>query len=400
MDRSRKVVPRTIARPVSQPPPLPPTASGSASSTADAQAIGDDLAARAVQVRCKNCGANMVWDPSADALSCGYCGITQVVPRLEGTIVERTMEEVGTAARGFGIATRAATCTRCGAKTDFTGQDISTSCVFCGAPTVLAESSYRNALRPESLIPLDVARAQIDAAFQKWAHGLWFRPNDLERARVGGARGLYVPAWTFDSKVHSQWSADAGFYYTVMEPRPVMVNGKMQIRMVPVQKVRWEPAFGERHDGFDDLVVHASKGLSPKLAGELGGFEMKGLVPYRPEYLSGWGAEEYAVDLEAGWKDALARMQARQTERCSGDVPGDTQRNLRVRNTVSDVRWKLVLLPVWSLTYRHGGKDYAVLVHGANGRVVGDAPYSWIKIALLVFAIGVGLVFLLALMSL
>jgi hypothetical protein len=174
----------------------------------------------------------------------------------------------------------------------------------------------------------------------------------------------------------------------------------MSVRMVPVQKVRWEPAFGERRDLFDDLMVHASKGLSAKLAQELGAFETKNLVPYRPEYLSGWGAEEYAVDLDAGWKDALGRMEARQTQRCSGDVPGDTQRHLRVHNTVRDVRWKLVLLPIWSLTYRHAGKDFAVLVHGTNGRVVGDAPYSGIKIALLVFAIGMGVLFLLVLMGL
>jgi len=342
----------------------------------------------------------MTWDPAADALSCGYCGHHLEVPRLEGTILERTLEEVSSAARGFGVETRAARCTRCGAKTNFTGRDVTTACAFCGAPTVLEESSYRNALRPESVIPLDVARAEIDAAFVKWTSKLWFRPNDLRRARVGDARGLYVPAWTFDADVESRWSADAGWYYTVMEPRPVMVNGKLTVRMVPVQKVRWEPAFGQRRDLFDDLMVHASKGLSEKLAQELGAFETKKLVPYRPEYLSGWGAEEYAIDLEAGWKDALARMEARQAQRCSGDVPGDTQRSLRVQNTVRDVRWKLVLLPIWSLTYRHGGKDFAVLVHGTSGRVVGDAPYSGIKIALLVFAIGMGVLILLVLMGL
>jgi len=384
---------------VSQPPPLQPGPNGPPSATPSSSAE-HEIGARAVQVNCPNCGANMVWDPEADALSCGYCRHTLVVPRLEGTIVERTLEEVGTAARGFGVATRAAKCSRCGAKTDFVGQDVSTACVFCGAPTVLEESSYRNALRPQSVIPLDVSRTQIEGAFKTWTKGLWFRPNELKRARVDGARGLYVPAWSFDADVFSQWSADAGWYYTVMEPRPVMVNGKMSVRMVPVQKVRWEPAFGERRDVFDDLLVHASKGLSPKLAAELGGFETKGLVPYRPEYLSGWSAEEYAVDLESGWKRGLERIEEHQTSRCSGDVPGDTQRNLRVRNTVSHVRWKLVLLPVWSVTYRHGGKDYAVLVHGTSGRVVGDAPYSWIKIAALVFAVGVGVIVLLGLMSL
>ncbi|MBL8860714.1 MAG: zinc ribbon domain-containing protein [Planctomycetes bacterium] len=395
---------------MSEPPPLPhatppapdePAVPGRVSVARGEPPAGaepaDDTAARAVQVRCRNCGANMLWDPSVDALSCGHCGHVEAVPRLEGTIVERTLEEAGTAARGFGLATRAAACTRCGAKTDFSGQEVSTTCAFCGAPAVLEESSYRNALRPESLIPLDLARGEVEQAFRRWTHGLWFRPSTLRHARVDQARGVYVPAWTFDARVWSQWSADAGWYYTVMEPRPVMVQGKLQVRMVPVRKVRWEPRFGERRDVFDDLLVHASRGLSPKLVSELGGFPTQGLVPYRPEYLSGWGAEEYAVDLEAAWTDALRSIEARQTARCAGDVPGDTQRNLRVRNTVSEVRWKLVLLPVWSVTYRHGGRDWAVLVHGTTGRVAGDAPYSGVKIALVVLAIGLAALAFLAL---
>jgi hypothetical protein len=322
------------------------------------------------------------------------------VPRAEGTILERTLEEAGSAARGFGVATRAARCTSCGATTDFTGQEVSATCAFCGAAAVLEESSYRNALRPESLIPLDVGRAQVEGAFRRWTAGLWLRPDALKRARIDGALGVYVPAWTFDCGVHSQWSADSGTYYTVMEPRPVMVNGRLQVRMVPVQKVRWEPAWGERDDAYDDLLVHASKGLPPELAAELGRFDTRQLVPYRPEYLAGWAAEEYALDLEGGWQAALRRVEETQRARCSADVPGDTQRNLRVRNVVSGVRWKLVLLPVWSLTYRHAGQTYAVLVHGQSGRVVGRAPYSWVKILLLALGILAALALVLALLSL
>ena len=157
--------------------------------------------------------------------------------------------------------------------------------------------------------------------------------------------------------------------------------------MQQVQKVRWEPAWGARDDAYDDLLVHASKGMPEKLAGELGRFDTKALVPYRPEYLAGWRAEEYAVDLEAGFRSAQSQIEATQASRCGGDVPGDTHRNLRVSNRLTDVRWKHVLLPVWSLTYAFAGREYAVLVHGQTGKVVGEAPYSWIKILLLVLGI-------------
>jgi hypothetical protein len=77
-------------------------------------------------------------------------------------------------------------------------------------------------------------------------------------------------------------------------------------------------------------------------------------------------------------------VEEQQRRRCASDVPGDTHRNLRVHNSIGGVRWKHVLLPIWSLQYRFRGKTYTVLVHGQNGRVVGQAPLSWVKILLLI----------------
>jgi DNA-directed RNA polymerase subunit RPC12/RpoP len=365
-----------------RPPDIAPPASSA--DGAPAVAATESTAARQRHFACSNCGAEMVWDPADDALACAHCGARIPVPRAEAMIVERALEDAGSAARGFGVETRTATCRSCGAKVAYEGRETATECSFCGTPGVLLEASHRNALRPESVIPLGVGAARVETAFKKWIGGLWLRPDALKHHKKFDAVGVYVPAWTFDAVVDSQWSADAGWYYTVMEPRPVMVNGKMQIRMVPVQKVRWEPAWGRRHDAYDDVLVPASRGIPAELSRKLGGYDLAGLLPYRPEYLAGWRAEEYAVDLESGWKLGLDTIVASQERRCSGDVPGDTQRSLRVHNVVSDVRWKLVLLPVWTLSYRYGGKPYTVLIHGQTGRIVGDAPWSAWKIAFLV----------------
>jgi hypothetical protein len=294
---------------------------------------------------------------------------------------------------------RVARCTECGAQVAYDANATAEECCFCGSPQVLEQSANRNAIRPESLIPLDVGRATVEKEFRTWLAGLWFRPNALQSLRDFGAVGVYVPFWTFDARVHSDWSADAGFYYYVTEPTVVIVNGRPSVRMQQVRKVRWEPAWGARDDLYDDLLVHASKGLPEKLSAELGRFDTKALVPYRPEYLAGWRAEEYAVDLEAGFQVAQKSIEATQSERCGGDVPGDTHRDLRVQNRLSDVRWKHVLLPVWSLTYAFAGKDYAVLVHGQTGKVVGEAPYSWIKIVLLALGIAIGVLAAVAVLS-
>ena len=340
-----------------------------------------------VEFPCDNCGADMTWDPAVDALSCEYCGNEQQVPRGEGTIVERSFDEVSQAETGFGVELRVTKCSNCGARVAFEGSSTSEECVYCGSANVLAQVANRNALRPESLVPLDVSKDDVQASFRRWVKGLWFRPSALKQVERIEGTGIYVPFWTFDAHVHSDWSADAGHYYWDTETYVTMVNGKPQVRTRRVRRIRWVPAWGDRDDVYDDLLVHASKGLSPELVRDLGGFDTTALVPYRPEYLAGWRAEEYQIDLEGGWARGQREIEARQRQRCAGDVPGDTHRNLRVQNHIANVRWKHVLLPIWSLQYRFRGKVYTVLVNGQTGRVTGKAPISWLKILLLVLGV-------------
>jgi len=280
------------------------------------------------------------------------------------------------------VAIRVATCKSCGARVTYDGATTSERCVYCGDAAVLAQEANRNAIRPESLVPLDVDRALVQANFERWIRGLWFRPNDLKRTKRFDAAGIYVPFWTYDCHAFSKWSAESGTYYYVTETYTATENGKRVTKTRRVRKTRWRPAWGSRDDRYDDILVNASRGVPDDLVRELGDFDTSQLVAYRPEFLAGWRAEEYQVDLAEGWDAAREIVVATQRSRCSGDVPGDTQRNLHVRNRITDVRWKHVLLPLWSVQYRFRQKTYTVLVNGQTGRVVGDAPYSWVKIAL------------------
>jgi hypothetical protein len=78
-------------------------------------------------------------------------------------------------------------------------------------------------------------------------------------------------------------------------------------------------------------------------------------------------------------------------DECSREVPGDTQRNLRISPTFSAQTFKHTLLPVWLLTYTYGSKNYQVTVNGATGKIAGEYPLSWVKIAI---AILIGLIVL------
>ena len=64
----------------------------------------------------------------------------------------------------------------------------------------------------------------------------------------------------------------------------------------------------------------------------------------------------------------------------------------RVRNIIYSVYWsneyyRLLLLPVYSMSYSFNGKSYQVIVNGENGIIVGEYPKSAIKIAIAVIAV-------------
>jgi hypothetical protein len=250
---------------------------------------------------------------------------------------------------------------------------------------VLAREAAANPIRPESVVPFKVDKNSASTRFDEWLGALWFRPSDLRKmVKLEGLAGVYIPYWTFDARVYSTWTAQAGYHYYVDETY-TDEQGDRQTRKV--QKTRWEPASGRRTDTFDDVIICASKGLPHDLGNAFRSFDTKALTPYRPEFLAGWRAEAYAIDLMPAWEKGQTIMEGTQRSRCSGDVPGDTQQDLQVRNDFSRVTFKHVLLPVWIAAYRYQDKPFQFLVNGQTGEVVGKAPYSILKIVLFVLFI-------------
>jgi DNA-directed RNA polymerase subunit RPC12/RpoP len=357
---------------------------------------GQDFAqpnADAKGYRCSQCGGEMNYDAGTRSMVCGHCGSATAIPDSEGhrAIVEYDLEHglAMSRARGYGTEVRTTQCQECGASVSFAGATTATQCDFCGSSQVLEQDENRNVLRPESLVPFQVEREDAQQKFSGWLKGLWFRPSDLKhKARVAEMSGVYVPYWTFDAAVRSDWTAQAGYYYYETESYTEKdANGNLVVKTRQVRRVRWEPAWGSRRDQFDDVLVCASGGLPKDLAGRLQTFDTTALCPYDPSYLSGWKAEEYAVELNDGWKQAVDHMESEQERRCRSDVPGDTQRFLNVVNHFAGETFKHILLPIWISAYRYKDKTYRFLVNGQTGEVTGKAPLSVIKITLFILAL-------------
>jgi Zn finger protein HypA/HybF involved in hydrogenase expression len=351
--------------------------------------------AAAAEFQCQACGGRMAYDAGQGRMLCGFCGATRGVGEGDEarTIVEYDLEHgLGVSAeRGYGAAVRRVGCAQCGAVVSYGENETARGCDFCGSPQVASRDDSQLPIRPESVLPFRVDQKAATAKFSSWLGTLWLRPSDLRKlASVSEMTGMYVPYWAFDASVHSDWTAFAGYYYYVTETVATTdAQGRTVHRQRQVQKVRWEPAWGSRNDAYDDLLVCGSRGLSEAMTQKLEPFDTRALAPYDPSYLAGWRAEEYSVDLNGGWQRAVERMQDSQQARCSRDVPGDTQRALHVTNRFADEKFKHILLPIWISVYRYKDKPFQFLVNGQTGEVTGHAPWSAVKITLLVLAVAV-----------
>ncbi|MEM8592361.1 MAG: primosomal protein N' (replication factor Y) - superfamily II helicase, partial [Pseudomonadota bacterium] len=118
-------------------------------------------------------------------------------------------------------------------------------------------------------------------------------------------------------------------------------------------------------------------------------WDLSDLRPYQPEFLAGFRAEAYTVELDDGFKEARQIMNRVIERDVRFDIGGDAQRISSVNTKVSDVTFKHLLLPVWMAAYKYRGKSYCFVVNGRTGQVQGERPWSAWKIAFAVLVLAV-----------
>jgi predicted RNA-binding Zn-ribbon protein involved in translation (DUF1610 family) len=361
------------------------------------------------QYPCPQCNAELVYSAAQGRMICNFCGYqapvseagsmtavhtqTQVDQATVDTVEEHDLSsglKIAEQEEGWGTETRTFKCNGCNATIAVEPHVTATECPFCGSHHVLAQEQSRQVLRPESVLPFEVDQKTAVSKFRTWLGRGWFRPNAVKRiAAEADARlqGVYLPFWTFDAQTFSRWQAEAGHYYYVSQRYTVNVNGRRETRTRQVQKVRWEPASGSHDEFFDDVLVYATRSVKEDILHKIYPYDTSRLLPYRPQYLAGWRAEQYQTALDEGWKIGQEIIHDRIRDACGRAVPGDTYRNLRVQSRFENVTFKHTLLPVWIASYRYSNKVYHFMVNGQTGKVQGEAPISWWKVALTVLIV-------------
>lgn len=338
---------------------------------------------------CPACGAEAVWNAAKQALICPYCGTTSPMdkpPTAGGEVKEhdlvQALRSLPDEKRGWKSDKISVKCQSCQAISVLDAGRVAQRCEFCGSAQIVPYEQVKPPISPESLLPFVLDQTKVRDCLRQWYGSRWFAPNRLKSAALTDTvRGAYLPYWTFDARVHADWTAESGYHYYTEETYRDS-NGNVQTRQV--QHTRWEPSFGHVEHFFDDELVCASRGIQGDLLRQVEPFPTKKLVSYDPSFVAGWVVEQYQLDLIGAAQQSRQRMEQQMYSMCGSQVPGDTYRNLQVHSEFSDQTFKHILLPIWFVSYNYGSRTYQVLVNGVTGELAGDYPKSFWKIFFLI----------------
>ncbi len=330
--------------------------------------------------KCENCGDTMTFDPKSGTLKCPACEHSIEILDDQSKVVEHTLSlDSKRSIKVEEKETHTMECTSCGAKVEVSGETTAVDCPYCGSSFVLA-SKQEDALIPDGLVAFKFDQRGASELFGKWINNRFWAPNALKGLhQKGKIQGIYLPYWTFDAQVFSRYTARGG-------KRRVKTYRDSEGNTRTRTYVDWYPTSGHVQKFIDDELVPATTKVSSNILDKLDTFDTKAVVSYSPEYMSGYSAQCYSVDLSDAHEVAKDKMEEQIRQLVRRDVLRryDEVADIRIAPVYSDETYKHIMLPIYSAAYHYNDKVFNLLINGQTGEVEGEYPKSAVKITIAV----------------
>lgn len=255
-------------------------------------------------------------------------------------------------------------CTGCGVAMAFDPEQQALSCSFCGSVVEL-ETITDPMEQTEGYLPFTLSGDVAQKVLKQWLGSLgWFRPSDLKSAsRLHELRPLWWVAWVFDADTRISWTADSN---------------------AGSRRSSWAPHAGQTNVRFSNILSSASRGISTEEAVAVSrGVDLNTCqaTPVGNEHAT---LEQFDVPRSQARQRVYHTLQNLALHHVQQhEIPGSRYRNVQVATVVQGLVTKRLSLPAYVMVYRYRQKHYRVVISGQNAEcLIGDAPYSKVKIAL------------------
>ncbi len=318
------------------------------------------------------------------SLQCVSCGATNPI-ESNAVVQDKPHDYVGTKQQLDYLTPELSQlelhCSNCGATFLMPDDHHAGDCPYCDLNVVVPAEQHRQ-LAPDYVLPFAVDDKTATNSFKKWLGKLWFAPSKLKLKAFKSQpmKCVYIPMWSFDAEVSSSYQGRRGDYYTTYRTVTRRVNGRSQTSREPVQEIRWRSVSGHVFNAFKHVYTFASKALPDKFLNFLSRWDFQQAEKYKPDYLSGFQSQLYQLGIDVGYQRARQIMDITIRHSIRRDIGGDQQQIQHVSSDYNQVKFRLVLVPVYMAAFSFKSKIYRYVIHGQSGQTYGERPWSWLKI--------------------
>ena len=346
--------------------------------------------------QCPNCNAALEYDPKKEKFACRFC----LSSFSEQTLLE--MEKQNQQAREqdendvesnaepsledgyegeipehedqhFDGEVQSYVCPNCGAEVMAEANTAATTCYFCHSPVVLSDR-VEGAIKPDKIIPFRIDKNGAKETFLGFVKGKKFVPRNYFSAKqIENISGVYFPFWVTDADTESE-------YETVAHRTRTWRSGDYRYTERRNYLIRRR---GYIH--FEDIVTSAIQGEDKKMLEGILPFPSDSHEEFKMPYLLGFTAKKRDIQRDDIVPEVRRRMHDYARTIMRGTVRGYTSvdyGSCRIREKAS--HWEYTLMPLWILTYRNKkGKTFLYAMNGYSGKVYGQLPVSFGRLAAL-----------------
>lgn len=326
--------------------------------------------------KCKHCLAELAFNPATQKWDCEYCKSSFVLEELSD--IEQSFEEninrvqVKPAEESTDVKEGmvAYQCPNCGAEILADKETSATFCLYCKHPTVIPQQ-FKGDFRPQYVVPFMKTKEEAIAEFENLLRKKRFASKDFkDKKTISEIKGIYVPFWLYNvlAKGNANYNCE-----NVQTSR----SGNTE-----TTKTDYYTAFRDMEISFGQIPIDASEKMENSLMTSIEPYDYSKLVQFSPSYLAGFFSEKYTTDK----KDAEQRAQERAKNSFLGYMDGTLNYSVvsRVSQNVNcvDTTNEYALLPVYVITVKYKGKPYLYAINGQTGKIAGNVPIHFPKVAL------------------
>jgi len=325
------------------------------------------------EYKCPNCGGTVKFDSTTQNMKCPYCdaefeikALADYQKELESKAGDRFNWKAGSAEtwkESDLVDLSTGSCPSCGAELIGDKNTIAMVCPCCGNAQIV-QKRIQGMLKPEYCIPFKLEKKSAVEALKKFCDKKRLLPDFFGKEnRVENIQGMYAPFWLFNAKALARvrykatkvraWS-DASYNYTKTDFYSIIRDGSLNFEKIPV----------DGSEKMDDAYMDA---IEP--------FDYAQIKGFQSEYLAGFSAEKYDVDVEASKERANARIKRSVETEFARSVSGYSSVAME-SSTVNIESGKVsyALFPVWILNTKYKKENYQFIMNGQTGLFVGRLP--------------------------